>query len=230
MVHVTPSQFYYEVGSSVNLTCSIPVSYYIDTDVITNIQWNNNIAQSISIESNIKKFNHSIILNQLKLSDAGEYNCTYYFSGANKDQFVISSERKTDTNYIKLRSKCIISKLLFLLVVPNMIQPTIHPLKPHFEVASNVILSCSVTYPQSDLIDIDTNMILKWFEYSDHVLNVSVDPFTDYATLNYTISNVKLSDAGQYNCSSFINTTTDNPFILTSDTMTNVVNVYINSK
>ena len=85
-------------------------------------------------------------------------------------------------------------------------------------------------YPQSDLIDVATNIILQWFNYSNHVLNVSVGPLTDYATLNYTISNVKLSDAGQYNCSFFINTTTDNPFILTSDTMTNMVSVSINSK
>ena len=106
MAHVTPSQSYYEVGSSVMLTCSIPVSYYIDTDVIINIQWSNNIAQSISIESNIKKFNHSIILNQLKLSDAGEYNYTYYFASADENIFVISSDRKTVTNNISIKSKC----------------------------------------------------------------------------------------------------------------------------
>ena len=87
-----------------------------------------------------------------------------------------------------------------------------------------------MTYPQSDLIDVATNMILQWSNYSSHVLDFSVGPLTDYATLNYTISNVKLSDAGQYNCSSFINTTTDNLFILTSDTKTNMANVFINSE
>ena len=87
-----------------------------------------------------------------------------------------------------------------------------------------------MTYPQSDLIDVATNMMLLWSNYPNHVLNFSVGPLTDYATLNYTINNVKLSDAGQYNCSSFINTTTDNSFILTSDTMTNIVNVSVNSK
>ena len=85
-------------------------------------------------------------------------------------------------------------------------------------------------YPQSDLIDVETNMILLWSNFYNHVLNFSVGPLTDYATLNYTISNVKLSDAGQYNCSSFINTTTDNLFILTSDTKTNMANVFINSE
>ena len=85
-------------------------------------------------------------------------------------------------------------------------------------------------YPQSDLIDVDTNMMLLWSNYPNHVLNSSVGPLTDYATLNYTISNVKLSDAGKYNCSFFIDTTTENLFILTSDTMTNMGEVSINSK
>ena len=116
------------------------------------------------------------------------------------------------------------------MLVTNRVRPTIYPLQSHYEVASDVTLSCSVTYPQSDLIDVATNMMLLWSNYSNHVLSVSVGPLTDYATLNYTISNVKLSDAGKYNCSSFINTTTNNPYILTSDTMTNMGEVSINSE
>ena len=100
------------------LTCSIPISHYIDTDVIINIQWSNNITQSISIESNIQEFNHSITFNQLKLSDAGEYNCTYYFAGANKNLFVISSDRKTVTNNISIKSKCIYSLITVPFVSP----------------------------------------------------------------------------------------------------------------
>ena len=107
MFHVTPSQSYYEVDSSVTLTCSVPISRYIDTDVIINIQWNNNNTQSISVESNIKKFNHSITLHQLKLSNAGEYNCIYSFASADENQFVIPSDRKTVTNNINIKSKCI---------------------------------------------------------------------------------------------------------------------------
>ena len=96
----------------------MPISYYIDTDIITNIQWNNNTTQSISVKSNIKKFNHNITLNELKLSDAGEYNCTYYFSGANENQFVISSDRKTATNNISIKSKCIYSLITAPCVSP----------------------------------------------------------------------------------------------------------------
>ena len=100
------------------LTCSIPISCYVDTDVIINIQWYNNITQSISTESIIKEFNHSITLNQLKLSDAGEYNCTYYFASANENQFVISSDRKTVTNNISIKSKCIYSLITVPFVSP----------------------------------------------------------------------------------------------------------------
>ena len=117
-VGLTPSKSYYEVGSSVMLTCSIPISHYIDTDVIINIQWSNNITQSISIESNIQEFNHSITFNQLKLSDAGEYNCTYYFAGANKNLFVLSSDRKTATNNISIKSKGIYSLITVPFVSP----------------------------------------------------------------------------------------------------------------
>ena len=101
------------------LTCSIPISHYIDTDVIINIQWNNNITQSISIESNTREFNHSIILNQLKLSDAGEYNCTYYFTSADDSRFIISSYKKTVNNNINIKSKCI----YFLITNGSFISP-----------------------------------------------------------------------------------------------------------
>ena len=81
-----------------------------------------------------------------------------------------------------------------------------------------------------NLSDFPTNINLHWTNTSSHVLMSSSDSLTDYATLNYTISNVKLSDAGQYNCSSFINTTTDNPYILTSETMANGADVSVISK
>ena len=83
-----------------------------------NIQWSNSITQSISTKSNIQEFNHSITLNQLMLSDAGEYNCTYYFAGANENQFVISSDRKTVTNNFTLKSKCFYPSMIVLFVSP----------------------------------------------------------------------------------------------------------------
>ena len=113
------------------------------------------------------------------------------------------------------------------MLVPNRVRPTIYPLQSHYEVASSVTLSCSVTYPQSDLIDVDTNMILQWSNYSNNVLSVHVGPLTDYATLNYTINNVKLSDAGQYTCAFFIDSAINYPNILASDTIISSINISI---
>ena len=114
------------------------------------------------------------------------------------------------------------------MLVPNLVRPTIHPLKLHYEVASNVTLSCSVIYPQSNLIDVDTNMILQWSNYSTHVLNFSVVPLTDYATtLNYIISNLMLSDAGQYSCAFFIDSAINHPYILASDATKTSINISI---
>ena len=115
-VDLIPSQSYYEVGKSVKLTFSIPIPHYIDTDIIINIQWNNNSTQNIPTKSNIKEFNHSITLNQLKLSDAGEYSCTYYFSSANV--FVMSSEPRTVTNNISIKSKYIYPLIIVPFVSP----------------------------------------------------------------------------------------------------------------
>ena len=117
------------------------------------------------------------------------------------------------------------------MLVPNRVTPSILSLNSHYEVANSITLSCSVTYPQSDLIDVATNVTIQWLNSSNHTLHsyTGLNDYTEH-TLNYTISNVKLSEAGQYNCSSFINAITNNPFILTSDRMTDVVTVLINSK
>ena len=117
------------------------------------------------------------------------------------------------------------------MLVPNRVRPTIHPLKLHYEVASNVTLSCSVTYPQSDLIDVDTNVNIQWLNSSNHTLHsyTGLNDYTEH-TLNYTISNVKLSDAGQYTCSVFINTLLNNNVILDSGTTSNSIIITIECK
>ena len=232
-VGLTPSQSYYEVGSSVMLTCSIPISHYIDTDVIINIQWNNNITESVSIaESNIKVFHHSITFNQLKLSDAGEYNCTYYLISANDNPYIKPSEVKTEVTNVTIKSKLrfrVIRHHSF--VVPKGNNPFIVSSFKTYENGSFINLTCYATYLNTSLIDVATNVSIQWLNSSNHTLHsyTGLNDYTEH-TLNYTISNVKLSDAGQYNCSSFINTTTDNPFILTSDTMTNGADVSIISE
>ena len=101
----------------------------------------------------------------------------------------------------------------------------------HVIVDTNIIITCSATYPVSSFINVATNVTIQWLNSSSHILHsyTGLNDYTEH-TLNYTINNAKLSDAGQYTCAFFINVATDNPFVLTSDTMTTVVNVSINSK
>ena len=233
LIYLTPpTQSFYEAGDNVTLTCSVSKSPYVDIDTTLKIMWNNFHTASIYVKKTTFNKEHSITFISVKLSDAGEYNCTYFFTSANKNQFVIPSEEKSAISNITLKSKCFNNNLtcLILLVVPNSVKPVFSTLESHHNVSSNITLSCFVSYPYFDLIDVDAKMILLWSNYSKHVLKFSVIPLTRYSTLNYTISNVKLSDAGRYNCSYFISTTIDNPYILTSDTITNFSNVSIKSK
>ena len=96
-------------------------------------------------------------------------------------------------------------------------------------VGTNITLTCSAKYSNFSFIDVDTNVNIQWLNSSNHTLHSYTD-FNDYTehTLNYTISNVKLSDAGQYTCQ--CNVSSNNSFVIASDVMTAVTNVSIQSK
>ena len=70
-------------------------------------------------------------------------------------------------------------------------------------------------------------MNIQWLNSSNHTLHsyTGLNDYTEH-TLNYTISNVKLSDAGQYNCAFFIDSA-DHPFILASDATMTSINISI---
>ena len=118
-------------------------------------------------------------------------------------------------------------------IVPNAIIPyiLIHPPKMYYNVNDNISLSCHIKYPMSSRNDVDTNINIQWLNSSIHILH-SYTGFNDYTeyTLNYTISNVKLSDAGQHTCSVFINTSMNNDVILDSGTTSNSTNIIIKRK
>ena len=102
---------------------------------------------------------------------------------------------------------------------------TLYPLLPDYEEGSNVTLSCSVMSP---LIDIDTITNIQW-QYNNSIkINGS---YSDHKyTLNYTISNVELIDAGTYTCLSFIDTTTGRPYIKRSDTSAITTTIIVTSE
>ena len=115
--------------------------------------------------------------------------------------------------------------------VPNTINPSVtySPLKKFYETGTNVTLSCSVTYPQFDFIDLSTTVNLLWLTSPYHN-NSFPNDFTKHA-LNYTIRNLKLSHAKKnYSCSSVINVSTPHPYIIASDATTTSSNVTVISK
>ena len=101
----------------------------------------------------------------------------------------------------------------------------------YYNVNDRISLSCNIKYPMSSHIGVDTNVNIQWLNSSNHTLHsyTGLNDYTEH-TLNYTISNVKLSDAGQYTCSVFINTLMNNNVILDSGTTSNSTNITIECK
>ena len=111
-------QSHYEVGSNVTLTCFVTNSnpHHVDIDTTVNIQWssqNNSLKQS-HIHSYNKGFNHT--LTQLKLSDAGEYKCSYYLTSTNDNPYIKQSEFNTGVTTVMIKSEFITDNLSHLLL------------------------------------------------------------------------------------------------------------------
>ena len=113
-------------------------------------------------------------------------------------------------------------------LVLNGSNPSIISLK-QYGIGSFINLTCVVTYPNSSLLDVDTNVNIQWLSSSNHIL-YTYTVLNDYTeqTLNYIISNVKLSDAGQYTCQYYVSS--HSPFVIASDVMMAVTNVSVQSK
>ena len=101
------------------------------------------------------------------------------------------------------------------------------PTEFYYEVGTDVTLSCKVTEPNSLLVDISTSVNIKWSS-NKNISQYSIHPYNSY--LNHTLTNIKLSDAGEYNCTYYLNSTTDNPYIKPSDVRTGVTSVTIKSE
>ena len=102
-------------------------------------------------------------------------------------------------------------------VVNNVIPSVVaNPNKTVYDVGNNVTLSCSVTYPASPLNDVNTSTNIEWKYRNITVLSyTAVNNYSQF-TLHYHISNMKLSDAGEYTCYSFVSTEQYHPYILNS--------------
>ena len=119
----------------------------------------------------------------------------------------------------------VVFKNHFFLVVPNGNSPYIVHLNS-YKIGSYINLTCVVNYANTDIA---TNINIKWSNSFNHMLHsyTGLNDYTEH-TLNYTISNVKLSDAGQYTCQ--YNVSSNNHlFVLASDVMIATTNVSIKS-
>ena len=119
-------------------------------------------------------------------------------------------------------------KITILKLVPNPATNsiiTVYPFLSDYEERSNVTLSCTVMSP---LIGIDTITNIQW-KYNNSIKTNGSYSGHEY-TLNYTISNVELSDAGPYTCLSFIDTTTAHPYIKRSDTSAVATTIFVTSE
>ena len=101
----------------------------------------------------------------------------------------------------------------------------------YYNVNDNISLSCHIKYPMSSHIDIDTNVNIQWLNPSNYILHsyTGLNDYTEH-TLNYTISNVRLSDAGQYTCSLFITTSISHLYTSSSKRTQHHTNIVIKSK
>ena len=100
---------------------------------------------------------------------------------------------------------------------------TLYPFLSDYEEGSNVTLSCTVMSP---LIDIETITNIQW-KYNNSVKTNGSYSGHKY-TLNYTISNVELSDAGIYTCLSFIDTA--HSYIKRSGTSAKTTTIFVMSE
>ena len=116
--------------------------------------------------------------------------------------------------------------------VANNIIPSVvtDPIKTVYDVGNNVTLSCSVTYPTSPLNDVNTNVSIEWKHTNITVLSyTAVNNYSQFI-LYYHISNMKLSDAGEYTCYSFVSTEQYHPYILNSNLTSQSIQLLIQSK
>ena len=98
-------QSHYEVGSNVTLTCFVTNSNPHHVDTTVNIQWssqNNSLKQSHTHSYN-RGFTHT--LTQIKLSDAGEYKCSYYLTSANDSPYIKQSEVNIGVTTVIIKSE-----------------------------------------------------------------------------------------------------------------------------
>ena len=119
---------------------------------------------------------------------------------------------------------------LFCFSVPNEIDSTtaLNSDTSYYEVGSNITLTCSIKYIKSTYIDVSTRVHINWMPGGVSTSTVLHDNTSH--SLQYTVHNLKLSQAGQYKCLYFIDTAVPNSYINPSVTKSDTINITAISK
>lgn len=91
------------------------------------------------------------------------------------------------------------------------------------------MLTCSISYNKSSYIDVSTTVYMKWIHKKNNSI-VNISTTLDDYPFHYTIDELKLSDASEYNCLYFINPTVFNPYIKPSEEHFDITNITVISK
>ena len=126
------------------------------------------------------------------------------------------------------------SLLYYCFSVPNEIDSTtttVSPGTPYYEVGSNITLTCSIKYIKPTYIDVSTRVHINWIQleriltHTQFVLHENTSH-----SHQYTVHNLKLSQAGQYKCLYYIDTAESNFYINPSVTKSDIINITAISK
>ena len=100
----------------------------------------------------------------------------------------------------------------------------------YYEVGSDITLTCAISYDKPSYIDLDTRVYMQWAKETN--LTDITTPLIERTNHNliHTISSLKLSDAGRYNCTFFIETVDFEPSILRSSVKGKVIEITAISK
>ena len=232
---VYPNTSYYEIGSDVTLTCSIRYikPSYIDVSIKVHIKWMpEGVSTSFDLRGNTSHSLQYPVYN-LKLSQAGQYKCSYFIDTAVPNPYINPSVIKCDTININAISKLatfqtFINCFCYFIVPISSTSLVLNDLQPHYEVGNNVILTCFVTELNSHHVDIDTNVNIQWSSQRNPLKQSHTHSYNKGFT--HTLNNVKLSDAGEYKCSYYLTSANDNPYFKPSEAKMKATNVTIKSK
>ena len=122
------------------------------------------------------------------------------------------------------------SLLYYCFSVPNEINSTtaVNPDKSYYEVGSNITLACSIRYIKSTYNDVSTIIHIIWMPEGVSI-SIILHEFTSHS-LQYTVHNLKLSQAGEYKCLYYIDTAEPNFYINPSVTKSDIINITAISK